>query len=334
MSGVTSAVITGTGRYLPERIVTNEELSRTVATDDEWIRSRTGIGERRIAAAGVEVTSDMAAMAARRALEKAGLEPQDVDLIVVATTTPDYKGFPATAGLVAKQLGAVDLAAFDISLACAGFVAALSTTTQFVRGGGAKVALAIGAETMSSILNWSDRNTCVLFGDAAGAAVVQVGSAGTRGGEVIYHSLGIRADEEVLLIPAGGSRTLLTPEHVVDGKHFVHMRGRETYRFAVSTMASEVEKAAAALSIEVGDFDWIVPHQVNQRIIEAAMSRLGIPMDRVKINIDRFGNTAAASIPVALDEAVDEGRFQPGHLICMPAFGGGLAWGTAVLRWS
>ncbi|MBX9660919.1 MAG: ketoacyl-ACP synthase III [Nitrospiraceae bacterium] len=320
--------ITGTGSYAPSRVMTNTELERMVATSDDWIRERTGIRERHIAASG-EACSDLAVQAGRRALEAAGLAASDLDMILVATCTGDYP-LPATACLVQHQLGATKAAACDLSAACCGFVYALSVADAYVRTGMRHV-LVIGSEVMSAITDWSDRNTCILFGDGAGAAVVSA-SDGERG----ILSTHLRSDGslcELITVPAGGSRTPLSEQVVAERAHFIKMKGNETFKVAVRTLEEIARETLAANQLQVEDLDLYVPHQANMRILKAVMERLGLPLEKVMVNLERYGNTSAASIPIALDEAVRAGRVQDGSLVMLGAFGAGLTWASALIRW-
>ncbi|MGH6948657.1 MAG: beta-ketoacyl-ACP synthase III [Kiloniellales bacterium] len=325
MKRVRSQVI-GYGGYLPERIVTNEELSKRVDTSDEWIRQRTGIRERRVAAPG-ERTSDLGLGAARSALASAGLEADDLDLIVCATSTPD-ETFPATATRIQSQLGMTRGAAFDIQAVCSGFVYGLAVADNFLRLGQAKTALVLGAETFSRILDWEDRSTCVLFGDGAGALVLQAaqmnGEAKERG-LLSTHLYSDGRHHDALYVDGGPSSTG-TVGHL-------RMEGREVFRHAVVRMAEAIDTALEANGLTPGDIDWLVPHQANLRIIEAMAHRLNMPRDRVVVTVDRHANTSAASIPLALNEAVGDGRIRKGDLILMEAMGGGFTWGSALLRW-
>src|SRR5438034_6316812 len=320
--------IAGCGAYLPERVVTNDELAGRLDTSDAWIRQRTGIGERRIAADG-ELTSDLAYHAARRALERAGMNGSDLDLIVLATATPDQT-FPATASKVQARLGMKRGAAFDVQAVCSGFIFALAIADNALRLGQARTALVIGAETFSRILDWSDRSTCVLFGDGAGAIVLNAVAADPAGGQsgrgilsTHLHTDGRQHD--ILYVDGGPSST--------GTAGFLRMEGREVFRQAVQHLSEVVEEALAANGLSPGDIDWLVPHQANTRIIEAVARRLGFSAERTIITIERHANTSAASIPLALDEAVGDGRIRPGHLILMEALGGGLTWGAGVVRW-
>ena len=320
--------IAGTGSYAPSRVMTNTELERMVATSDDWIRERTGIRERHIAASG-EACSDLAVQAGRRALAAAGIAASDLDLILVATCTGDYP-LPATACLVQHQLGATKAAACDLSAACCGFVYALSVADAYVRTGMRHV-LVIGSEVMSAITDWSDRNTCILFGDGAGAAVVSA-SDGERG----ILSTHLRSDGslcELITVPAGGSRTPLSEQVVAERTHFIKMKGNETFKVAVRTLEEIARETLAANQLQVEDLDLYVPHQANMRILKAVMERLGLPLEKVMLNLEHYGNTSAASIPIALDEAVRAGRVQDGSLVMLGAFGAGLTWASALIRW-
>lgn len=322
------ARITGTGSYAPSRIMTNAELERMVATSDEWIRERTGIRERHIAASG-EACSDLAVQAGRRALAAAGIAASDLDLILVATCTGDYP-LPATACLVQHQLGATKAAACDLSAACCGFVYALSVADAYVRTGMRHV-LVIGSEVMSAITDWTDRNTCILFGDGAGAAVVSA-SEGERG----ILSTHLRSDGslcELIAVPAGGSRTPPSEKVVAERTHFIKMKGNETFKVAVRTLEEIARETLKANQLQVEDLDLYVPHQANVRILKAVMERLGLPLEKVMLNLERYGNTSAASIPIALDEAVRGGRVRDGSLVMLGAFGAGLTWASALIRW-
>lgn len=322
------AWIAGTGSYTPAKVLTNAELERMVATSDEWIRERTGIRERRIAATG-EACSDLAVQAGRRALTAAGLAATDLDMILVATCTGDYP-LPATACLVQHQLGATKAAACDLSAACCGFVYALSVADAYVKNGMRHV-LVIGSEVMSAIIDWTDRNTCVLFGDGAGAVVVSA-SDGERG----ILSTHLRSDGalcELIMVPGGGSRTPPSEKVIAEGLQYIKMKGNETFKVAVRTLEEIARTTLSANGLRVEDLDLYVPHQANVRILKAVMERLGLPIEKVLLNLDRYGNTSAASIPIALDEAVREGRIKDGSLVMLGAFGAGLTWASAVIRW-
>jgi 3-oxoacyl-[acyl-carrier-protein] synthase-3 len=316
--------IAGCGGYLPERIVTNDELAERLDTSDAWIRQRTGIGERRIAADG-ELTSDLAVCAARRALESAGMSGSDLDLIVLATATPD-ETFPATASKVQAQLGMKRGAAFDVQAVCSGFIFALAVADNALRLGQARTALVIGAETFSRILDWQDRGTCVLFGDGAGALVLNAGSAGlTNRGVLSTHLHSDGRQHDILYVDGGPSST--------GSAGCLRMEGREVFRQAVQHLSEVVDEALSANGLSPADIDWLVPHQANTRIIDAVGRKLGLPAEKTVVTIDRHANTSAASIPLALDVAITDGRIRPGHLVLMEALGGGLTWGASVVRW-
>jgi len=317
--------VIGCGGYLPERVVTNEELASRLDTSDAWIRQRTGIGERRIAADG-ELTSDLAYRAASRALERAGMSGNDLDLIVLATATPDHT-FPATAAKVQARLGMRRGAAFDIQAVCSGFVFALATADNALRLGQARTALVIGAETFSRILDWNDRGTCVLFGDGAGAVVLNAAPAEGPNARGIL-STHLHSDgrlHDILYVDGGPSST--------GTAGYLRMEGREVFRHAVQHLAEVVDEALVGAGLQPSDIDWFVPHQANTRIIDAVGRRLGLPPGKTVVTIERHANTSAASIPLALDEAVSDGRIRPGHIVLMEALGGGLTWGAAVARW-
>ncbi len=317
--------VTGCGSYLPSRVVTNAELAKRVDTTDEWIQQRTGIRERRMAADG-ELTSDLGTNAAEEALAMAGLTGSDIDLIVCATATPD-ETFPATATRIQDRLGMRQGAAFDVQAVCAGFIYALAVADNFVRLGQARNALVVGAETFSRILDYDDRSTCVLFGDGAGAVVLQAaeGNGAIESGVLSTHLYSDGRHHDALYVDGGPSSTG-TVGHV-------RMEGREVFRHAVVRMAEAIDAALTANDLNPGDIDWLVPHQANRRIIEAMGRRLNLPEDRVVVTIDRHANTSAASIPLALCEAVGDRRIRSGDLILMEAMGGGFTWGSALVRW-
>lgn len=325
------ARISGTGHYVPARVVTNGELESRVDTTDAWITERTGIRERRIAADG-ESTSDMAAEACRRALAAAELDPRDVDLIIVATVTPDMP-LPATAVFVQTKIGArSDCPAFDLAAACAGFCYALSIADKFVASGAARHVLVVGVELLSRVVDWSDRGTCVLFGDGAGAVVVSPSNDDGRG----ILSTAIFADGNhagALRIPGGGSVEPASARTIEQGRHFVEMNGREIFKVAVKNLSSASSAALGAAGVSPSELDWVVPHQANLRILEGVSERTGVPMERFYLNLAKYGNTSSASIPIALDEAVRGGVIRPGQSVLFCALGGGVAWGSAVLRW-
>lgn len=317
--------IAGCGAYLPERVVTNDEMARMVDTSDEWIVERTGIRKRHIAADG-ECTSDLATAAARQALASAGMDASEIDLIVLATATPDYT-FPATATKVQANLGISHGAAFDLQAVCSGFVYALAVADNFLRLGQARNALVIGAETFSRILDWEDRTTCVLFGDGAGAVVLRAvqceGTIADRGILSTHlHSDGRHG--EMLYVDGGPSKTRTTGH--------LRMEGREVFRHAVVNLAAVVREALDANGLTAADVDWLVPHQANRRIIDGTARKLGMGTEKIVVTVDRHANTSAASIPLALAEAVGDGRIKPGHLVLLEAMGGGFTWGSSLIR--
>lgn len=322
---VIRSVIAGTGAYLPERILTNKEIERLVETSDEWIVERTGIRQRHVAAEG-EKTSDLAVRAAAEALAAAGLDGRDVDLIVVATATPD-ETFPATATVVQRHLGCHGVPAFDVQAVCSGFVYALSVADNFIKAGQARNALVIGAETFSRILDWNDRSTCVLFGDGAGAVVLQAGEGNGTNTDRGILSTHLHADgrHHDLLYVDGGPSSTMTTGHL-------RMQGPEVFRHAVVNLAAVVGEALASAGLTSGDIDWLVPHQANKRILDGTARKLKIPADKVVVTVDRHANTSAASIPLALAEAVRDGRIKTGQLVLMEAMGGGFTWGSALIR--
>ncbi|MDT3426367.1 3-oxoacyl-[acyl-carrier-protein] synthase-3 [Paenibacillus forsythiae] len=321
--------IIGTGKYVPEKILTNSDLEKIVETNDEWIVSRTGIRERHIAAPD-EATSDLAYEASIRALASAGLKPEELDLIIVATITPDTI-FPSTACVLQDKLGAKGAAAFDLSAACSGFVYSLATAVGFIQNGMYNNALIIGADTLSRITDYTDRNTCVLFGDGAGAVVIGEVPKG-RG----FQSFDLGAEGAggpLLKLEGGGSRLPATVETVEGKKHFIYMNGREVFKFAVRVMGAATEKVLGKAGLAKEDIDLFIPHQANIRIIQSAMQRLDLPPEKCVINVDKYANTSAASIPLALVEAAEEGRMKEGDTVLMVGFGGGLTWGASILVW-
>lgn len=322
---MTFARIAGTGSYLPENIVTNQDLEKMVDTTDQWIRERTGIERRHIAVEG-QTTVDLAEPAARRAIEAAGIEPGDIDLIIFATSTPD-KIFPSCACILQARLGISGCPAFDIQAVCSGFVYALATAEKFIKSGSSKKALVIGAEVFSRIINWEDRGTCVLFGDGAGAVVLE---ANEETGILSTH---IHADgqyEDLLHVPCGIADGY---DQVKAGKAFVEMKGNEVFKVAVNTLGKIVDETLSANQMQKSDVDWLVPHQANLRIISATAKKLNMSMDRVVVTVHEHGNTSAASIPLALDVAVRDGRIQRNEVLLLEAFGGGFTWGSALLRY-
>ncbi len=317
--------ITGTGGYLPERVLTNADLERMVDTSDQWIVERTGVRKRHIAATG-ETTCDLSEQAARLALTAAGREPQEIDLIIIATTTPD-RFFPSTACLLQQRLGIHGCAAFDLQAVCTGFIYALSIADKFIKTEAATRALVIGAETLSRILDWTDRTTCVLFGDGAGAVVVE---ASDEPGILSSHLHADGQYHELLHVPAGISQGY---DGIERADAFIKMEGSEVFKIAVQTLGRIVDETLSANGLEKSQIDWLVPHQANTRIIAATAKKLGLPMDRVVMTVDEHANTSAASVPLALDTAVRDGRIKPGETLLLEAFGGGFTWGSALLKY-
>ena len=318
--------IAGTGSYLPEKVLTNADLEKMVDTNDEWIVSRSGIRERHIAAEG-ETTSEMGFIAATRALEAAGLDAADIELIIVGTTTPDFI-FPSTACLVQNRLGANGCPAFDVNAACSGFIFALSVADKFIRTGAVKNALVIGSETLTRMIDWNDRSTCVLFGDGAGAVVLR---ADAEAGILSTHLHADGGKQHLLHCPVGVSAGFKADELNAGVK--VMMAGSDVFKYAVKALDSVVDETLAANGLDKSDLDWLIPHQANLRIIEATAKRLQMSMDKVIVTVDRTGNTSSGSVPLALDEAVRSGRVQRGQLLLLEAFGGGFTWGSALIRY-
>ena len=330
MSTVHYAHVTGWGRYAPAQVLTNRDLETMVDTNDEWIVSRTGIRERRVAAAH-ETTASMAAVAGLRAIRTAGIDPDDIYLILLATLTPDY-WMPSTAALVKEAIGNTKAAAMDVSAACSGFVYAFATAQAYVAAGLAKHVLVIGAELLTRFLDYSDRSTCILFGDGAGAVVVS--ASDEPGG-----SLGIEMTTEpqgayMIWLPAGGAKSPPSAETISRGEHYIRMEGNQTYRFATKTMATTALESIRKAGLEPSDIELFIPHQANIRIVEAVAKGLGLPMDRMYVNLDRYGNTSAASVPIALAEAVNEGRLRVGDHVTLVAFGAGFTSGAVTLQWT
>ena len=324
-----SASIISTGAYLPSRVLSNAELERMVETSDEWIVSRTGIRERRIAADD-EFTSDMGARAAQQALELGGVNPQSLDLIIVATCTGDTI-FPSTACYVQSKIGATRAAAFDLQAACSGFLYALVTAEQFIAAGVYRTVMVVGAEKLSSIVNWQDRNTCVLFGDGAGAVILQHREGG-RG--LLAFDLGADGSQtNILSVPAGGCRLPITPEVIDQRLHFLQMSGKEVFKYAVNAMNRSAEECLEKAGIKPAQIRWFIPHQANQRIVDAVAQRMNVGLERFIINLDRYGNTSSACMPIALHETAMAGKLQRGDLVLMVSFGGGLTWASTVLEW-
>ncbi len=326
----TNALITGWGMYAPSRIMTNEELSTMVETSDEWIVSRTGIRERRIAADD-ETTATLSVHASRDALAVAGLDPTDLDLIILGTCTPDYY-MPSTAVLVGDQLGATRAAGFDVMAACSGFIFSLATATAFVKSGMYRNVLVLGVELLSRFLDYTDRNTCVLFGDGAGAVIVSASEqpGGLTGLDMYSDGSGANG----IIFPAGGSARPATLQTIAEGGHFVHMAGKEVYKYATRQLAESSQAALRNAGLTVADVDQFLFHQANIRIIESVQNAVGIPADKTYLNIERYGNTSAASVPMALVEAIAEDRIQPGDRLLMAAFGAGYTAGAAVVEWT
>ncbi|OHB74306.1 MAG: 3-oxoacyl-ACP synthase [Planctomycetes bacterium RBG_16_41_13] len=323
------AAITGVGSYLPDKILTNHDLEKLVDTTDDWILQRTGIRERRIVENGV-TTSDLGAIASLKAIENAGISAEEIDMIITSTITPDYL-FPSTSCCLQKQIGAVHASAFDISAACAGFVYALSIGQSVINSGAAKTVLVVGAECLSKITDYTDRATCILFGDGAGAVVLQNNKEKHQILDTRVVSDGTYAD--VLIIPGGGSKHPATTESVQERLHYIRFKGREVFKLAINTITNQVIETAQKNGFTVQDIDLIIPHQSNLRIIEATMERLKLPMEKAFVNIDKYGNTSSASVPIAIDEAQQAGRLRKGDLVMLVAFGGGLTWGSCVIRW-
>lgn len=325
-----SVGITGVGSYVPDNIITNDDLSKIVDTNNEWIVSRTGIKERRIADKD-SATSDLASLAAQRALADAKIDAEELDLIVVATATPDHL-FPSTAAMVQKNLGAKKAAAFDISVGCSGFNYGIVVGANFIKTGMYKKVLVIGAEILSKVVDWEDRNTCVLFGDAAGACVLEPcdESFGILSSEL--GSDGVNGD--VLIIPAGGSKMPATKETVEQKLHTIRMDGKEVFKFAVRVMEKSSLEVLKRAGLKKEDIDFLIPHQANSRIIDSAMKKLKLSREKIGVNLDRYGNTSAASIPVALDEALSENKIKKGDNVLLVAFGAGLSWASLVIKWN
>ena len=315
--------------YAPSGILSNEDLEKVLDTSDEWITTRTGMKRRHVSSPD-EATSDLALAAARSALARGGLTPADIDCYVVATVTPDYP-FPATACIVASKLGAVDKAAFDIEIACSGFIYGLTVASSLIRAGVYKRVMLIGAETLTKIVNRSDRSTAVLFGDGAGAVILEASDEDS----FLSSELGSDGSRpEVLRVPAGGSRKPLTPLAYDAGEQYIYMEGREVFKFAVTKMIEATDSALRKAGLSKNDVDWLIPHQANKRIIDSAAKYLNMPEEKVVVNIHEYGNTSAASIPIALSEAVQAGKIKPGDVIVFVGFGGGLSWGAVAWRWA
>jgi 3-oxoacyl-[acyl-carrier-protein] synthase-3 len=327
---MTFAHITGWGMAVPESILTNDDLSKMVDTNDEWIRDRTGIRERRIASEE-DTTASLAVEASLKALQVANLHPTDVDLIICSTSTPEHI-FPATACLVQDRIGAHKAGAFDLSAACSGFIYAINMAAQSIRSRAIQNALVIGSETLSRFVNWNDRSTCILFGDGAGAFVLQASEMPGGVLSAVMHSDGSGGDS--LILQGGGSKHPATEATIQEGKHFIEMDGNEVFRFATRVMAQSTREALEIAEMELDEINWIIPHQANMRIIAAAARGLKMPLDRFIVNLDRYGNTSTASIPIATVEAVQEGKLKPGDKIVLVGFGAGLTWGALAAEWT
>lgn len=324
--------IIGVGSCLPENIITNNDIKEMgIDTSDEWIKSRTGIEQRRIAENN-ESTSTFATKAAEKAINHAKISAEEIDLIIVCTSTPDHLSFPNTACLVQKNIKAKNAAAFDLSAACTGFVYGMVTATQFIENNSYNTILLIGAETMSKSLNWEDRNTCVLFGDGAGAVILK-GSESPEEGVVTWTLGADGTGDDYLIIPNGGSKNPLTEKNISEKNHFITMKGKQVFKFAVNAVGTSIEKCLEQSGLTNSDIDFVILHQANKRIIDYAAERFGLSTDQVYVNIGQYGNTSAASIPIALDEAVQENKLKKGDLIAATGFGAGLTWGTIFFRW-
>ena len=323
------ASITGIGSYLPNKVLTNYDLEKMVDTSNDWIIQRTGIKERRIVENGV-TTSDLATQASLRAMEDAGVSPKDLDMIITSTITPDHI-FPSTSCYIQQKIGATRACAFDILAACAGFIYALSIGQSFINSGAMKTVLVVGAECLSKITDYTDRATCVLFGDGAGAVVIQRNPVKH---EILSSSLAADGSEaDVLIMPGGGARNPASLESVQQRLHYIQFRGKEVFKLAINNITNLILETTRENGLTLDDIDLIIPHQSNLRIIEATMEKLGLPMEKAFVNIDKYGNTSSASVPIAIDEARKEGRLRKGNIVMLVAFGGGLTWGSSVIRW-
>lgn len=323
------ASITGIGSYLPNKVLTNYDLEKMVDTSNDWIIQRTGIKERRIVENGV-TTSDLATQASLRAMEDAGVSPKDLDMIITSTITPDHI-FPSTSCYIQQKIGATRACAFDILAACAGFIYAMSIGQSFINSGAMKTILVVGAECLSKITDYTDRTTCVLFGDGAGAVVIQRNPVKH---EILSSSLAADGSEaDVLIMQGGGSRNPASLESVQQRLHYIQFRGKEVFKLAINNIANLILETTRENGLTLDDIDLIIPHQSNLRIIEATMEKLGLPMEKAFVNIDKYGNTSSASVPIAIDEARKEGRLHKGDIVMLVAFGGGLTWGSSLIRW-
>ena len=323
------ASITGIGSYLPSKVLTNYDLEKMVDTSNDWIIQRTGIKERRVVENGV-TTSDIATQASLRAMEDAGVSPKDLDMIITSTITPDHI-FPSTSCYIQQKIGATRACAFDILAACAGFIYALSIGQSFINSGAMKTVLVVGAECLSKITDYTDRTTCVLFGDGAGAVIIQRNPIKH---EILSSNLAADGSEaDVLIMPGGGARNPASLESVQQRLHYIQFKGKEVFKLAINNITNLILETAKENGLTLNDIDLIIPHQSNLRIIEATMEKLGLPMEKAFVNIDKYGNTSSASVPIAMDEARKEGRLRKGNIVMLVAFGGGLTWGSSVIRW-
>jgi len=323
------ASITGIGSYLPSKVLTNYDLEKMVDTSNDWIIQRTGIKERRVVENGV-TTSDIATQASLRAMEDAGVSPKDLDMIITSTITPDHI-FPSTSCYIQQKIGATRACAFDILAACAGFIYALSIGQSFINSGAMKTVLVVGAECLSKITDYTDRTTCVLFGDGAGAVIIQRNPIKH---EILSSNLAADGSEaDVLIMPGGGARNPASLESVQQRLHYIQFKGKEVFKLAINNITNLIIETAKENGLTLNDIDLIIPHQSNLRIIEATMEKLGLPMEKAFVNIDKYGNTSSASVPIAIDEARKEGRLRKGNIVMLVAFGGGLTWGSSVIRW-
>lgn len=326
-----SAEVVGTGMYLPEKVLTNQDLEKMVSTSDEWIRARTGIHERRIASDD-EAASDMGVQAARQAIASARIEIDEVEMIIVCTSTPDIL-FPSTACFVQKKLGASKAVAYDISAVCSGFVFGLSIAEQFIKNGRYQTILIIGSEVYSRIIDWSDRSTCILFGDGAGAVVLKRGDAAGLRGVLSTHIFSDGTMSDMVEVPGGIGRSRISHDAICENQYFLKMNGGSTFKIAIKRMAEVALEALKFNGLSLDDVDLMIPHQANKRIIDAVGERLKLPPEKVFINIDKYGNTSAASIPIALHEARESQLIKPGDLTLLTVLGAGLTWGAAVIKW-
>jgi len=323
------ASITGIGSYLPSKVLTNYDLEKMVDTSNDWIIQRTGIKERRIVENGV-TTSDLATQASLRAMEDAGVSPKDLDMIITSTITPDHI-FPSTSCYIQQKIGATRACAFDILAACAGFIYAMSIGQNFINSGAMKTVLVVGAECLSKITDYTDRATCVLFGDGAGAVIIQRNPVKH---EILSSSLAADGSEaDVLIMPGGGARNPASLESIQQRLHYIQFKGKEVFKLAINNITNLILETTKENGLTLDDIDLIIPHQSNLRIIEATMEKLGLPMEKAFVNIDKYGNTSSASVPIAIDEARKDGRLRKGNIVMLVAFGGGLTWGSSLIRW-